>query len=346
MIIGVCGFSYTGSGAVIDFLQEFDNTQYKYDYEFLFPYYPDGIEDLEYHLTQSYTKYASGYVAIERYKRLTYILTYHLNRLCTQQRIAVEQVTTRYLNELIQSTWKGYTTADIILSYGNKFEFCVHTLIDRLLNRIYKKCFRKKITNLYPMKTIKMSIEPFDFLILTKNYFADLLSIFGYEEGKIAILDQPFSVNHPLKTLRFFKDAKAIVVDRDPRDLFLYAKYFLKNKATQIPTDTVENFVEYFKIIRKGQENSNSDLLLHIKFEDLIYDYDDTRQKLIKFCNLGKHIKPCTLFNPRISIQNTYMMNKFSYNPKDIDYIERHLENYLYDFDINKVEMNKDNMFC
>ena len=72
-VLGVCGFSYTGSGAVIDYLSEFDGTEFCCKNEFLLPYYPEGLEDLRFHTCVHYTKYASGYLALDRFKRFTEI---------------------------------------------------------------------------------------------------------------------------------------------------------------------------------------------------------------------------------------------------------------------------------
>lgn len=345
MIVGVCGYSYTGSGAVIDFLKEFANTEFCYNAEFLLPYYPDGIEDLEYHLCDRFTKYASGYMAIERYKRMVYILTSHLNKLPNDKRNEIKRITDSYLESLIQHKWKGYSTADILLNYGNRMSFCIQTSIERLLNHVYKSIFKGRRLSCYPMRSIQLCIEPEDFIIKTRKYINEILTIIGFNWDKVAILDQPFSVNHPEVSMRYFDSAKCIIVDRDPRDLYLYSKMFLKNTATQIPVDNVYDFVKYYRVMRRGTNINDSDMVMHLNFEDLVYNYDSTSDKIIDFCGLSIHESKHEYFDPNVSIRNTYMMNKFDFNTSDIEYIERELPNFLYHFDLDKVKKIDGKMF-
>ena len=67
--IGVCGNYAAGSGAFLDLLYEFDDTQLLIKKEFMFTYLPDGIEDLDYHIN-NYHKYFSSVVAINRFRKL------------------------------------------------------------------------------------------------------------------------------------------------------------------------------------------------------------------------------------------------------------------------------------
>lgn len=68
MIVGVCGLGYTGSGAVLDLLKEFDENYVIDAMEFALAYTPDGLEDLEYHLVKSPSRYFSSDIAIKRFK--------------------------------------------------------------------------------------------------------------------------------------------------------------------------------------------------------------------------------------------------------------------------------------
>ena len=74
MTLGICGFTSTGSSAVIDLLHEFDEFQVLDKIEFGISYCPDGLEDLDYHVNK-YSKYTSSVVAIERFRRLMLLLT-------------------------------------------------------------------------------------------------------------------------------------------------------------------------------------------------------------------------------------------------------------------------------
>lgn len=331
MVIGVCGYSYTGSGAVTDLLREYENIEYCYDGEFLFPYYPDGLEDLEFHLTQKYTKYASGYVAIERYRRLIYIFTEYYSSFSKSQVSEIKKLTGEYLKQLIQVEWNGYTAADMILNYGTKNQFIIKQSLERLLSAVYRKFSLFDNTDLYPMHRVSLSIDPADFELITKKYINSLLRIIGYSGKKNILLDQPFSVNMPQNDFGYFDDPLAIIVNRDPRDLYLYTKYFLKNRARQIPVDDVEKFVEYYKRIHCL--TTKADDVIYLRFEELIYEYDKIRSMLEERLNLGKHIDIKKYFDPSKSVNNTNMTKKMKYQEEDIKYIERELEEFLFPFD-------------
>lgn len=55
-----------------------------------------------------------------------------------------------------------------------------------------------------------------------------------------------------------------------------------------IPIDTPEHFVEWFKWTREQSKiQQDSDSILRVQFEDMIYEYERTRTKIVEFCGLG-----------------------------------------------------------
>ena len=65
--ISCVGYHATGSGAVDDFLREFDNIQTaEYGIECRFLQDPDGISDLEHQLIENYHRLNSGF-ALKRF---------------------------------------------------------------------------------------------------------------------------------------------------------------------------------------------------------------------------------------------------------------------------------------
>ncbi len=63
------GYGYTGSGAVIDLFKEYDDMQVNDDFEFTLTYWPDSIEDLEFHLMKNPARFFNSDMAINRFKR-------------------------------------------------------------------------------------------------------------------------------------------------------------------------------------------------------------------------------------------------------------------------------------
>ena len=132
---------------------------------------------------------------------------------------------------------------------------------------------------------------------------------------------------------KFFDNAKAIIVDRDPRDIYILAKYFLKSNANWIPTNTVENFIKYHRLIRNDKLPSDSNMI-HIRYEDLIYDYENTARTIMAFLEL-KNGGSGTKRNISILLFPSIIRSFFKYSglADDIRQIEEKLPEYIYPFE-------------
>mgnify|MGYP002626464139 CR=1 FL=1 len=142
---------------------------------------------------------------------------------------------------------------------------------------------------------------------MSKKYVSDIWEVLGCDLSKKVVLDQPFSGTNPLLSFRFFENPKAIIVDRDPRDLYIFTKEFLNYRTAgyQIPSDDVYGFIEYYKALRNSElreKSSNTQDVLRISFEDLVYRYDDTTEKISHFCCLEGLKRNKTIFDPSLSI--------------------------------------------
>ena len=67
-IISCASYYGTGSSAITNYLEEFENCKSLSDYEFRFLYDPDGISDLEFHIVENHHRHNSGY-ALKRYEK-------------------------------------------------------------------------------------------------------------------------------------------------------------------------------------------------------------------------------------------------------------------------------------
>ena len=64
----LCKLYGTGSSAITNYLEEFENCKSLSDYEFRFLYDPDGVSDLEFHIVENHHRHNSGY-ALKRYEK-------------------------------------------------------------------------------------------------------------------------------------------------------------------------------------------------------------------------------------------------------------------------------------
>ena len=103
-----------------------------------------------------------------------------------------------------------------------------------------------------------------------------------------------------------------------------------------VPVDNADDFIEYFKLMRKGLKKGSKNVL-NVQFEDLIYNYSETIKDIEQFLNINEHIKKGKLFQPEKSINNTQLFVGNEQFREDIKKIEIELGDYLYNFPKEKV---------
>lgn len=331
MIIGVCGLGYTGSGAVLDLLKEFDENHVIDQLEFAIAYNPDGLEDLEYHLLKNVSRYLSSDIAIKRFKN-------YIKSKCTPR--GTYQIVTNnqfkslsenYIESLIQVKWTGAWSFDRVEAtfWEKKIKYILLGRLQRLSDRILKKYVR-----IFPEREMCLSIRPEKFYELSRKYVNDIIVSIDGDSGKNIVLDQPFSGDNPEKSFIYFDNPLAIIVDRDPRDIYILVKKVVLSYGRFMPSDDVKAFVEYYKALRINQ-NPIKDItkVLKINLEDLIYEYDDTLKKIINFTGMKNHRAAKSFFNPEVSKHNTQLFRKYNEFNEDIVYIEQELVEWLFPFD-------------
>ena len=185
----------------------------------------------------------------------------------------------------------------------------------------------------FPLETVNLSVMPAAFVEKARKHVQDILHAMGADFSKPIILDQPFAGNNPQACFKFFDDPYAVVVDRDPRDNYVFAKTKLLGRFHLMPINRVEDFVKYYRALRKSQPyTQHHDRVLSIKFEDLVYHYDESTAKLRDFLHLPKNPNPKSIFDPAISTPNTQIWKRYPQFEKDIEYIEKELPEYLFDY--------------
>lgn len=328
MIIGTCGFGSTGSSAVSDYLLEFGNVQVLDSIEFTWVSEPDGLIDLDYHLHHPHERTMDSIIAIQRYRDLANARerSYRRHGGVDTQRF-IKSVDT-FLDSITSLQWKWYTKTP--QSFFDKY-FVNLFLLRRLIPKIEMK--RKKQVKCWPFHDVSFAVNPSNFDQAAKLHVHELLSTLGATFDKPIILDQPFAGNNPQACFKFFEDPYAIVVDRDPRDNYVFAKTKLLGRNHFMAVDTVQDFVTYYKSLRDNQPyKEQNDRVLSIMFEDMVYRYDETTAKIRDFLHLKENPNPKSIFDPAVSMPNTRVWLRFPEFADDIQYIEKELSEYLYDY--------------
>lgn len=348
-LITTTGFSNTGSGAITHLISEFEGVSSPSDsYEIRFLYDPDSISDLEYYVVENPHRQNSGY-AILRFKdyidfNTNKLLNPHYERICKGQ---FKKLSYDFIDSITDFRYYGASYLDIQRK-GKLYWF------------IYR-CYRKIVLSFLTRKTLpvvrqslmapKLLYAPTYnrdiFLRCAKDYVGKVLNYINHNDDNIVIIDQFFPPTNVARYERYIPEEyqlKVFIVDRDPRDLYVIYKKIGKSKS--IPCDDVNVFCNWFLWTRtQSRQIKDTKSVMRIQFEDLIYDYEKTRDKIVEFCGLGEQscTRKRTIFKPELSINNTQTWKRFPDTIDDIKIIERRLVAFCYDFDSKQMKPDFEN---
>ena len=324
MLLNVSGFGSTGASGYFDLISEFEGIQtFSRNVEFQIIQQPDGINDLFYGLF-------SGNRILHQnalYSFLDNIVNKRNKPLDAVLNNRFRELSYEYFNSLDVISWKGKSSFDS-LDYLNAFDrqplaFCI---------KVYNKLlapFNIRINN-YKKRYYSLVTKD-NFILNTKKYLKSLFECSGMDINKDILVEQCFGAENPLEGMIFFDEPISIIVDRDPRDVFILSNYLFKNDNAYMPNDgDVRKFVAYYKALHKTIVKDPR--LFYVKFEDLVFRYEDTCLFIENLLH-KKHIKKKESFKPELSINNTKLYIKYPCFADEIKYIEENLKGYLYDFE-------------
>jgi hypothetical protein len=330
-VIGVCGFGYSGSGAITDLLQEYDEVSYVDIKEFPLLYWPDGIEDLDYHINIGRSRYLSSDIAIKRFARLCNGKFGIGSGIYVSSKGKSKSILEEYVTNLTDAKWHGFWEGDCVLGDAKK-----NKLKYRIFMGIQKRyCkFLKKTLYIKPYNNMFFSYERKDFEVLTKKMLEELLRAAGFDFDKKVVLDQVFSADNLEKSFKYFNDPKAIVVFRDPRDTYILAKRFKMYECAWIPQHSVDDFIVFYKKMHANILSPKADKrILYIAFEDIVYNYENVVDTIEKFLSIKSHSRKGKFLDINISRNNTQLYQLFPEEQDNIKAIERELPEFLYSFE-------------
>lgn len=326
-VITCASYGGSGSSAITDLLKEFSSCNSLGDFEFTFLHYPNGVLDLELKIIENKHRLVSGYTInkfIEEMKRLEKHYSIYFGN-------EFGKITDKYINKLVTLSWKGSN------ELFTREEKLLKKIVKRLKTEVIKKIFGTKEGMCFEDRDYFMyfsNLTNQEFYEITKEYTNNLLELLNKENiYKYQVLDQLVPSTNIDRFFNYFYDLKVIVVDRDPRDIYILNKEFWKE--TWIPED-IEIFIEWFKITREYKgENEKEKLnknILKIRFEDLIYKYDETLRNIMLFLELEKkeHVYPKVYFNNKVSERNTKLYEKYPKYKNEMKKIEKELKKYCY----------------
>lgn len=327
------GYMGSGSSAITDLVSEFEGYQAENGtFEYVFLHCPNGVFDLEDKLLSSNNALRSD-EALHSFsntmkqlydKKWWWVGGY-------QWRISKEfwSITVKYLEELIEYKPEFYW----YMQENTNLRMFVQLVWKRFVSLVTLHKVQLKKPLLYFPVWISF-IKPERFYQATHQYIYRIFHEMGFKEHNI-ILDQLLLPHNLHRIDHYFDDdLRVFVVSRDPRDVFIINKYIwpAQNQQVIYPTE-VKDFCSFYRSLRESEKPCASDKILRLRFEDLVYQYDETVQRIMAHLGVdpSSHTKKLQNFRPDRSIENTQLFENPAYQ-KEAAFIARELSDYLYPF--------------
>ncbi len=327
-LICLTGFGHSGSGAVLDFLTEFNNTSVFGFYDKKFSGFKKDLPTGEINLFRC----AGGLFDIEEaiettgYFNQNFVIKLFLH---AAQYYYLKggiyndefwKLTNKFVDEII----------DFKIPAQNSFEGLYYLGLLKSNHSIYKNVQSPLLSNnkadryIYYLK--KMSKQ--EYRKIAKNYILSFLKTVNSKE--FLVLDQVLTTFEPDidKKLEYFGDFKLICVYRDPRDTYITG---ILNNEDWMPKNP-KDFVKWY--LRRGVKkyiDTKHPNMLCIRFEDFVLKNEETSAEIIDFLGLKKSNweKKKQYFNPEISIKNVGLYKNYK-QQDEIKYIENNLKDFIY----------------
>jgi hypothetical protein len=330
-IITSTGYGGTGSSAITDLLKEFDSGISMGDAEFWFLQDYDGVSDLEYYLIDGNHR-SKVSMAISNF--IKYIKTHSAfyNNFFGENFI---KYSNEYINSLVDARFKkALSDYEVNNSFLKLWYFKLYPIMQLGIKKILKQDtfeFSPKIRLIDKYYSIP---DRNRFYVETKKYTSKLFSLLDTDNKyKFIAIDQLVPSINTNRYFNYIDNLKVIVVDRDPRDLFLLNETHWNGASYICDTTNVYEYINWYKTMREHRKiEERNDNVVYIMIEELIYEYDKSLESLYKFLGLAKdeHINKRQYFNPDVSKNWTRLWEKYPKYKKEVEIIREHLNEYCY----------------
>lgn len=340
-IVVPTGYMGSGSSAITDLISEFRDCQNEHkSYEYVLLHCPNGLFDLEDKLLignnaiRSDEAIRSFELQMKKLYNKKFWWVGNYQKIISQNFI---KITNDFIKSIQEFNFSGYwymheeVSPNMFLRLLIRKPLKILTLNKVKFNKILKYNDGMRISYINSKEFYKKS----------HDYIYKVIEEISKGKDNI-ILDQfllPFNL---FRVDNYFDNRlRVIVVERDPRDIFIINKYIWQEKQICVPFPLeVNEFCDFYKKMRESEKECNSDKVFRVKFEDLIYNYDNKLKEITKFLGFKKsdHINKKTRFIPELSIKNTQLFRKEEYK-EESKVIEEKLKDYLYNF---PYEINND----
>jgi hypothetical protein len=348
-IIDISGFGHSGKTSVTDLLREVEGLNVHHSsFEFNLLRLPDGLIDFKRNVVDNWSASKSDF-AIKRFKKLCEALSENYS-----VQLNVDFLTES--NNFIDSLIVHKLNIDWYDSLYNSNDQSLKTLAIKILKKASLLNFVSKLKSSYSSRkgNIKNTVYLVDqktFIIKVNKYLNNILSGISTTDNTV-VTNNAFEPFNPAENMIFFDNSFCVIVDRDPRDIYLSAvltegifipefernskfyslKYMLEIKKDMLGTNNIELFIWRQKQLRGNVIIKNdNDHVIRINYEDLVCNYEETISLLFKRLDIdpNKHLTKFQYFNPVNSVKNVGLWKRNTH-PQEILKIENELSEYLY----------------
>ena len=320
--ICLAGYGWSGSGAVLDLLNEFDGFGGS-ELEIRILKDTHGMMDLEHALIERWDALNID-LAIRDFLKFAKEINPNPSRFRRGLMYDREfdgkflELTEQFVQDITKYRYKSYWWM-----YDFRMSLC-KLIVRKIRNKISPKLY---FENMY-----FSDISKEEFYKAVRKYTEALAeaSTKG-RECKYIVWDQAIPAQHPDKAFDYFDNSKIIIVDRDPRDIYVELVELKKFVGMDIAeTHDIEKYIRMHKRYRERVCEDN-EKVLRIAFEDLIFNYEESVQTIMRFIGAENlpHIRKRELFNPDVSIKNIGKYKTYPHQD-EIKIIEQELGDYLY----------------
>tara|TARA_A100001015_G_scaffold310542_1_gene412149 strand:- start:2321 stop:3298 length:978 start_codon:yes stop_codon:yes gene_type:complete len=321
--LNITGYGATGQTALYDLFSEFDDYSTPPHFEFVLLKEAYGILDLENFLIDNWEILRSS-IAIKDYLKFCRVLNRRGNKFFKfgydyKNKLDKDffKLSNEYINKLTLSQYKG--TSMVNIYNKNAYSY----FIEKLISIILKKPNSDKMYISQPSYK--------DFISETQDYLEKIFYRLSYCGTKTVVIDNAIPTSNMDKSLKYFRDIKMIVVERDARDTY----YDLKQKKLLIGAEfySKDSLDKYISWVKTNRKKTNYELtnVLKIDFEDLVLNYENTLDNIKIFLGHDiKHSKKLAYFNPEVSKKNIGIWKQY-HNQKFMRQISKELPQYCKD---------------
>lgn len=341
--VDVSGFGNSGKTAITDFLKQ-------YDAVFSFPNYvefeifrvPGGLLDLYFSIYESWNLIRST-VRINEFKHL-------VKRIGTVQS-ALDPIS------YFTASGHGYNQY-----FNNRFIELSDKLIEKIISNKQNTFWPYENLRVNPLMVFynKFKSKFFNSLLSSDIYFSDrnqfnefvrtyMQELFAEaiipDKHTHVLLNNAFEPFNASLCINMVDDAYAIIVDRDPRDIYAsqinlndrFVPDFEKKKnidrikKQMIGFDDINQFISRYKLIKENvRTDVENNRILRIRYEDFLLDHEKQAEVVRSFIGIPKDSRISkTNFNINDSIKNVGLWKKYQHL-NEIKMIHQKLGKYCY----------------